>query len=85
IVNSTFRNNRAGVVPNSGSYELCYPERDTTVVGNLVYENNNEVAPAIEVALLAQGNGILLPGGVRNLVQRNQVFNHKRTGIGLVP
>ncbi|MCX6524087.1 MAG: right-handed parallel beta-helix repeat-containing protein, partial [Actinobacteria bacterium] len=46
IVNSTFRNNRAGVVPNSGSYELCYPERDTTVVGNLVYENNNEVAPA---------------------------------------
>ncbi len=85
IVNSTFRNNRAGVVPNSGSYELCYPERDTTVVGNLVYENNNEVAPAIEVALLAQGNGILLPGGVRNLVQRNQVFNHTRTGIGLVP
>lgn len=85
IVNSTFRNNRAGVVPNSGSYELCYPERETTVVGNLVYENNNEVAPAISVALLAQGNGILLPGGVRNLVQRNQVFNHTRTGIGLVP
>ena len=27
IVNSTFRNNRAGIVPNSGSYELCYPER----------------------------------------------------------
>jgi len=85
IVNSTFRNNRAGVVPNSGSYELCYPERETTVVGNIVHDNNSTEAPAIEVALLAQGNGILLPGGVRNLVQRNLVFNHDRTGIGLVP
>ena len=26
IVNSTFRNNRAGIVPNSGAYELCYPQ-----------------------------------------------------------
>ena len=34
IVNSTFRNNRAGIVPNSGSYELCYSGRDTTIVGN---------------------------------------------------
>ncbi|MFP5254431.1 MAG: hypothetical protein ACLGI8_01100, partial [Acidimicrobiia bacterium] len=25
IVNSTWRFNRAGIVPNSGSYELCYP------------------------------------------------------------
>ena len=28
IVNSRFNNNRAGIVPNSGSYELCYPQRD---------------------------------------------------------
>ena len=85
IVNSTFRNNRAGIVPNSGSYELCYPERETTIVGNLVYSNNQTDTPAIDVALLAQGNGILLPGGVRNLVSRNRVFDHNRTGIGLVP
>ena len=25
IINSTFRYNRAGIVPNSGAYELCYP------------------------------------------------------------
>jgi hypothetical protein len=85
IVNSTFRNNRAGIVPNSGSYELCYPERETTIVGNLVYSNNQTDTPAIDVALLAQGNGILLPGGVRNLVARNRIFDHNRTGIGLVP
>jgi hypothetical protein len=85
IVNSTFRNNRAGIVPNSGSYELCYPERDTTIVGNLVYSNNQTDTPAIDVALLAQGNGILVSGGVRNVVARNRVFDHNRTGIGLVP
>ena len=45
IVNSTFRHNRAGIVPNTGSYEPCYPERYTTIVGNLVYDNNNKAAP----------------------------------------
>jgi len=85
IVESSFHHNRAGIVPNSGSYELCYPERDTTVVGNLVYSNNQTDTPAIDVALLAQGNGILVAGGVRNLIERNRVDDHNRTGIGLVP
>ena len=85
IVNSTFRNNRAGIVPNTGSYEQCYPQRETTIVGNLVYDNNNSTAPAIDDALLASGNGILVPGGVRNVIERNRVTNHPRTGIGLVP
>jgi Right handed beta helix region len=85
IVNSTFRFNRAGVVPNSGSYELCYPERETTIVGNLVYSNNQPDTPAIDVAILAMGNGILVAGGVRNTIERNLVFDHDKTGIGLVP
>ncbi len=85
IVNSTFRNNRAGIVPNSGSYELCYPERETTIVGNIVYANNQPDTPAIDVALLAMGNGILPAGGVGNIIERNLVYDHDRTGIGLVP
>jgi hypothetical protein len=85
IVNSTFRNNRAGVVPNSGSYELCYPERQTTIVGNIVYSNNQPDTPAIDVAILAMGNGILIPGGVANTIERNLVYDHDKTGIGLVP
>ncbi len=85
IVNSIFNNNRAGIVPNSGSYELCYPERDTSIVGNLVYSNNQPDTPAIDVAILAMGNGILTPGGVRNQISRNRVFDHDKTGIGLVP
>ena len=85
IINSAFHNNRAGVVPNSGSYELCYPERETTIVGNLVYDNNQTDTPAIDVALLAQGNGILVAGGINNVIERNRIDNHNRTGIGLVP
>ncbi len=85
IVNSTFRNNRVGVVPNSGSYELCYPERETTIVGNIIHSNNQGDTPAIDVALLAQGNGIVVAGGIRNVVERNLVFDHDRTGIALTP
>ncbi len=85
IVNSTFRHNRAGIVPNSGSYELCYPERQTTIVGNLVHSNNQPDTPAIDVAILAMGNGILIPGGIANTVERNLVYDHDKTGIGLVP
>ena len=85
IVNSTFRFNRAGIVPNSGSYELCYPQRETTIVGNLVYDNNQPDTPAIGSALDAMGNGILAPGGVGNVIERNRVWDHDLTGIGLVP
>ena len=85
IVNSVFRHNRAGIVPNSGSYELCYPERKTTIIGNLVYDNNQPDTPAIDVAILAMGNGILSAGGVQNIIERNRVWNHNKTGIGLVP
>jgi hypothetical protein len=85
IVNSVFRNNRAGIVPNSGSYELCYPSRETVIAGNLVHDNNMTDGPGIDVSLLAQGNGILPAGAVRATITKNRVWNHARTGIGLVP
>ena len=85
IVNSIFRFNRAGIVPNSGSYELCYPQRASTIIGNEVYSNNQPDTPAIDVALLAMGNGILNAGGVNNVIERNLVYDHDKTGIGLVP
>jgi hypothetical protein len=85
IVRSTFRNNRAGIVPNSGSYELCYPGRESVLVGNTVHDNNYLDGPGIDVSLLAQGNGILVAGSVNNTIERNLVFDHDRTGIAMVP
>ena len=85
IVNSEWRNNRAGIVPNSGSYEGCAPERESTVVGNLVHDNSNGETPAISAARLGQGNGILVSGGVDNVIERNRVWNHDIAGIATVP
>ncbi len=85
IVNSTFRFNRAGVVPNSGSYEGCAPERETTVVGNLIYSNNQDDTPAIEAAILGQGNGFLAPGGIANIVERNRIWDHDISGVAIAP
>ena len=85
IINSTWAHNRAGIVPNSGSYEGCAPERETTIVGNIVHSNSNGETPAIGAAKDAQGNGIITPGGLDNLIERNLVYDHDIAGIALVP
>lgn len=85
LIDSRFNNNRAGIVPNSGSYELCYPQRRTTIAGNLVYSNNEPGTPAIDTALLAMGNGIISAGGNENLITHNRVWDHDKVGIALVP
>jgi nitrous oxidase accessory protein NosD len=85
VARSVFRNNRAGIVPNSGSYELCYPQRETTFAGNLVYANDEPNAPTNSTADDAFGIGIALLGGVGNVVVNNRVFDHERHGIALAP
>ncbi len=85
IVNSTWRHNRAGIVPNSGTGEKLYPEHDTTVVGNVVYANNNDETAAIEIAETLLGTGIVLAGGNENLVERNLVYDHDIAGIAIIP
>jgi hypothetical protein len=84
LVNSVWRNNRAGIVPNSGDYELYPPERETTIVGNLVHDNSNPDTPAIDSARQATGNGILVFGGIDNVIERNRVQDHDVAGIALV-
>ncbi len=77
IVNSVFRYNRGGIVPNSGDGEANPPERETTIVGNLVHDNDNGLSPAIEIAEVAQGFGIINAGGRDNIVERNRVIGHR--------
>ncbi|HEV7720596.1 MAG TPA: plastocyanin/azurin family copper-binding protein [Iamia sp.] len=84
IANSTFRYNRAGIVPNSGSYEPDYPQADNTIVGNLVLDNNNGETPAIDISITAMGNGILIAGGIDNTIERNRVVDHDVAGIGVI-
>jgi plastocyanin len=85
IKDSVWHDNRIGIVPNSGDGEKLAPQHETTIVGNLVYGNNNSKSPAIDAAKLGEYNGILIGGGNDNLVLRNRVHDHKLAGIVIVP
>ena len=85
VIDSTFRFNRMGIVPNSGTYELCYPQRRTTIMGNRVYSNNQPDTPAFSWAVQFMGSGIFSAGGIGNVVAKNRVWDHAKIGIGLVP
>jgi len=85
IANSVWRDNRIGIVPNSGTSEKNPPQHGATIVGNTVYDNNNAKTAAIDIAQLAIGNGILVAGGNDNIVERNLVYDHDLTGIGVIP
>jgi plastocyanin len=84
IVNSTWHDNRVGIVPNSGTGEANPPQRDVVIAGNRVYSNNNGKTAAIDIAQTATFNGILLAGGNDNLVVRNLVYDHNLVGIAPV-
>jgi len=81
IANSTFRYNRSGIVPNSGSYEPLAPERENTIVGNLSYGNGNDRTPAIDIAVIANGFGIIIAGGSGNVIRHNRVIDNPYGGI----
>ena len=82
VVNSTFRNNRIGVAPNSQKAELLAPQVETVVVGNLIEDNDDPTAPEVPDGLF--GVGVAVGGGTRNTIERNLVRGHDGVGILLV-
>jgi plastocyanin len=85
LINSVWRFNAAGIVPNTLDSELLAPFHDVTIVGNLVHDNNNREAPAKDAPWSGLGNGILLAGGNSSLVMRNRVLNQEVNGIAVIP
>lgn len=85
VTRSEWRFNMSGIVPNTLDSELYPPQRETTIVGNWVHDNNNADAPAKDVQYAALGTGILLAGGIGNVVERNLVEDHQAYGIAAVP
>ena len=85
ILSSIWRNNFLGIGPNSLDRELLPPERETTILYNLVHDNNNMNAPSHKLEFPSIGNGIAVLGGIRNRVEKNVVLNHKNYGISVVP
>jgi hypothetical protein len=82
VINSIFRNNRLGVAPNSQRTEGLFPQQESTIVGNLVLDNDEARAPVIAEGFF--GGGIVIGGGAKNVVLRNRVEGHSHIGIGVI-
>lgn len=85
VVSSTWRNNRAGLVPASLDLELNPPQRETVIAANLIVGNSNPSAPATALPAIAYGNGVLIGGGIGNVVERNVIADHEQHGILVTP
>jgi hypothetical protein len=91
IKNSVFRNNRAGIAPNSENNDDAPPPQDgrcpgsatrscTIIEGNTVEDNNNANAPANK-DIAPVGTGIQIVGGEYDTVAHNLVYNQGAWGI----
>ena len=85
IASSIFRRNRVGLVPNTLDTELLPPEGDTRIVANLIADNGNLAAPTLPLEAAGFGNGVLLVGGERNVVERNVISGHPLHGVLVSP
>ncbi|MGH8928102.1 MAG: right-handed parallel beta-helix repeat-containing protein [Acidimicrobiia bacterium] len=85
LINSVWRYNTAGIVPNTLDSELLPPFHNVTIAGNLIHDNDNRDAPMKNAQWSALGNGILLAGGNSSLVLHNRVINHSVSGIAITP
>ena len=84
IRDSIWRNNQAGIVPNTLDTADA-PQRSSHIVGNEVYENNYGDAPNGQLGYPLLGMGILAWGGNDNLIENNEVRDHEHFGVVAQP
>jgi len=85
IVDSVWRHNVSGIVPNTLDSQRLPPFGRVTIAGNLIHDNDSREAPALGLQWSAFGNGVLLTGGMDTLVTRNRIVNHERSGVTVGP
>ncbi|MGZ8613831.1 MAG: PLDc N-terminal domain-containing protein [Actinomycetota bacterium] len=85
IVNSEWRYNLAGIVPNTLDSEADPPQREMVIAGNFVHDNNSTTADTKALTYPTFGTGILVTGGVGNLIASNLVQDHESYGIAVLP
>jgi plastocyanin len=85
IVNSEWRDNMSGIVPNTLDSEDLAPQRGAVIAGNWVHDNNNASAPAKDLQYPSLGIGIIVNGGRDDVIRQNLVEDHVNFGIALLP
>ncbi len=81
LVNSLWRLNGAGIVPNTLDSQRDPPARNPSIIGNVVRDNGNPDVPHLSGTWPAFGNGILLAGVRDAVVERNVVVDNANHGI----
>lgn len=85
VIDSVWRNNGAGIVPNSLDGEKLPPVHDVTIVGNLIHDNGRTDVPFKNATWPAYGNGVIVAGGNDSLIARNRIINHPGNGVLIPP
>ncbi|MGZ5301807.1 MAG: right-handed parallel beta-helix repeat-containing protein [Actinomycetota bacterium] len=85
IVNSEWRDNMAGIVPNTLDSEEDPPQRDVLIAGNYVHDNNSTTADTKNLEYPTYGVGILIAGGIEDTVTQNLVEDQATYGIAVIP
>ena len=85
LVNSEWRYNGAGIVPNTLDSQHHPPSRGNVIAGNVVERNGNLDAPTVAITWPAVGNGIMLVGALDHQVHDNVVRDNAGHGIAITP
>ena len=85
IVNSEWRENLAGIVPNTLDSEPFAPQRGAVVAGNHVHDNNSTTVDAKDFGYVPFGIGIVVAGGRDDRVVGNLVEDQATYGIAVGP
>ena len=85
LIDSIWRHNGAGIVPNSLDGEKYAPFHDVTIIGNLIHDNSRTDVPFKNATWPSFGNGIIMAGGNTSLVERNRIVNHLGNGVVISP
>lgn len=79
VTGNRWRRNRVGVQINSLRKEAAFPQRGSLLAGNEISGNQARDAPRGSAGF---GAGVVINGGVANVVRGNRIAGH--TGVGVI-
>jgi plastocyanin len=85
IVNSEWRRNLGGIVPNTLDSEPFAPQEGALIAGNHVHHNNSTTVDVKDLGYVPFGMGIVIAGGRHDRVVGNLVEDQLSYGIIVIP